>query len=74
MTGDIQDGMAFAMSVWASDDLDWLQHGTCSGTCGIPDLKFKNFVFTTANGDGASNNGGSDGNNGESSGGDNSSN
>jgi hypothetical protein len=52
MTDDIRNGMTFAMSVWASDDLDWLQHGTCTGTCGdgpdgLPDLRMKNFVFTT---------------------------
>jgi hypothetical protein len=40
--------MTFAMSIWASSSLDWLQHGRCSGSCGDPELQFKNFVFKTA--------------------------
>ena len=50
MTQDLENGMTFAMSVWKSDDFDWLQHGRCSGTCTEQDLKFKNFVFTSASG------------------------
>lgn len=62
MTQNIIDGMVFAMSIWKSDDLEWLQHGTCSYTCENPDLRFDNLVFTTKNGgsnDGGSNDGGS---------------
>ena len=50
--------MTFAMSIWkweneSEGDMEWLQHERCSGTCGVPDLKIKNFVFTTANGGGS---------------------
>ena len=53
------------MSVWTDDTqagaLDWLQHGICdqslSNPCGAPDLKFRNFKFTTKDGAGGSNSG-----------------
>lgn len=51
MTQDFKDGMTIAMSIWSSNDLDWLQHGVCEGTCTKQDLKFKNLTFTTAAGD-----------------------
>ena len=68
MTQDLENGMTIAMSIWESDSLDWLQHGECNTSCGeimgqeafeMPDLKFKNLVFTT--GGGASGSGGSGG-------------
>lgn len=48
MTVDLENGMTFAMSIWSSQGLDWLQHGRCEGQCGQPELQFKNFVFKTA--------------------------
>jgi len=50
MTDDIRNGMTFAMSVWKPGDgnLNWLEHGRCSGSCSEQDLKFKNLTFTTA--------------------------
>jgi hypothetical protein len=68
MTDDLRNGMTFAMSIWTSDNFDWLHHGRCSaGSCGLPDLKLKNFVFNTASGGsggGGDNGGGGDGGNG----------
>lgn len=50
MTDDIRNGMTFAMSVWKPGDgnLNWLEHGRCSGSCSQQDLKFKNLTFSTA--------------------------
>jgi len=64
ITDVLRDGMTFAMSVWTDNSrdgaLDWLQHGICdqrlSNPCGSPDLKFRNFKFTTK--DGSSSSGG----------------
>ena len=64
ITDVLRDGMTFAMSVWTDNSrdgaLDWLQHGICdqrlSNPCGSPDLKFRNFRFTTK--DGSSSSGG----------------
>lgn len=49
ITDVMKNGMTIAMSIWSSGNLDWLQHGRCQGSCGQPDLKFKNFKFTTKN-------------------------
>jgi len=51
MTQDLFDGMAFAMSSWASDGISWLQHDRCQGTC--PEgttLSFTNLKIMTAAG------------------------
>jgi len=50
MTDDLKNGMTFAMSVWKPGDgnLNWLEHGRCSGWCNEQDLKFKNLTFSTA--------------------------
>ena len=42
--------MAWAISHWESDSLDWLQHGQCSGTCSSVDswTTLKNMSFRTA--------------------------
>lgn len=50
MTENLRAGMTFAMSIWKSDSLEWLQHGVCEYNCSNPDLRFKNLVFTTATG------------------------
>lgn len=57
MTQDLQNGMTFAMSIWSSGSLEWLQHDRCTGfeSCGEPNLTLKNFVFTTAAYDGTQN-------------------
>jgi hypothetical protein len=34
MTQDIENGMTIAMSIWESENLDWLQHGECNTSCG----------------------------------------
>ena len=49
MTTDIQH-MAFAISNWSGDDIEWLQHGACTGTCDKWNTysTFKNLKFTTA--------------------------
>ena len=49
MTEDIQS-MAFAISSWSTENLDWLQHGQCSGTCSTIDTatQIRNLVFRTA--------------------------
>jgi len=49
MTSDIQR-MAFAISNWSGDNIDWLQHGACSGQCVPGDTysTFRNLKFTTA--------------------------
>jgi len=51
MTEDIKS-MVFAISNWSSDDLDWLQHGACTGTCDpyttlsvLKNLKFKTSTY-----------------------------
>ena len=31
MTDDISGNMAIAMSIWAANPIDWLQHGACTG-------------------------------------------
>ena len=49
VTDVMKNGMTIAMSIWSSGNLDWLQHGRCQGGCGTPDLKLKNFKFTTKN-------------------------
>lgn len=33
MTDDISGNMAIAMSIWAANPIDWLQHGACTGQC-----------------------------------------
>ena len=50
MTQVFTDGMTVAMSMWASGNFDWLQHGRCSGQCTQEDLSFKNLSFVTAAG------------------------
>merc|ERR1719471_1438110 len=75
ITDVLRDGMTFAMSVWTDNSrdgaLDWLQHGICdqrlSNPCGSPDLKFRNFRFTTK--DGSSSSGGGSTGGGSNSGG-----
>ena len=49
MTQDITR-MAWAISHWASDGLDWLQKNQCTGTCSRVDswTSIKNLKFTTA--------------------------
>merc|ERR1712038_1345291 len=49
MTSDVQQ-MVFAISNWSGDDISWLQHDACTGTCSSVDTfsSFKNLVFTTA--------------------------
>jgi len=79
ITDVLRDGMTFAMSVWTDNSrdgaLDWLQHGICdqrlSNPCGSPDLKFRNFKFTTKDGSSSSGGGstGGDSNGGGSTGG-----
>ena len=32
MTADMKE-MIFIFSTWGSNNLDWLQHGSCTGTC-----------------------------------------
>ena len=43
--------MAFAISNWGSEHLNWLQHGECSGSCSTTDTfsQFRNLEFRTAN-------------------------
>ena len=46
MTGDLDD-MVFAISNW-SGDASWLWKDSCGGTCGSPDLVYKNISITTS--------------------------
>ena len=51
MTDDLKNGMAFALSSWGSDNIDWLEHGRCQGTCSdTTTLSFTNLKITTAAG------------------------
>ena len=33
MSEDINGNMAIAMSIWAANPIEWLQHDACTGTC-----------------------------------------
>lgn len=33
MSYNVRKGMAFVLSNWSPRNLDWVQHGTCSGSC-----------------------------------------
>ena len=48
----LENGMTIAMSIWTGP-LEWLHHNRCDASqgCGRPDLKFKNFKFTTEDAD-----------------------
>ena len=48
MARPLDGRMAFVMSNWGSDDIPWLQHDACSGSCdNLPDLVFANLTFNS---------------------------
>jgi len=49
MTDDLKNGMAFALSSWGAESIDWLEHGRCQGKCSEETtLTFTNLKITTA--------------------------
>ena len=51
MSDDLAGNMVITMSIWNAGNLDWLQHGACTGSCTTDSMHtVSNIKVTTATG------------------------